>query len=102
MGARCEVEQNVIAYQYHGEFYCRTSKSICPATELLVGYRKQSVKEFDKDTNTEGKSSIMVHGALIFTNILLYPQLQLPTLAALAVESVRTLGRVSVTVLTHR
>ena len=52
--ARHEEEQNVIAYQYHGNVYCRTSKFIEPATELLGGYVKQSAKELVTNTNTEG------------------------------------------------
>jgi hypothetical protein len=36
--ARCEDEQNVIAYQYHGEIYYRVYKEIEVEGELLVWY----------------------------------------------------------------
>ena len=36
--ARCENEQNLIAYQYHGEIYYRVYKEIEAGAELLVWY----------------------------------------------------------------
>ena len=36
--ARCENEQNLLAYQYHGEVYYRTYKEVDPGDELLVWY----------------------------------------------------------------
>ena len=36
--SRCESEQNLVAYQYHGEIYYRAYKRIEPNTELLVWY----------------------------------------------------------------
>ena len=36
--SRCEMEQNLVAYQYHGEIYYRVYKPIEPNTELLVWY----------------------------------------------------------------
>ena len=36
--ARCEDEQNIIAYQYHGEIYYRVYKEIQENDELLVWY----------------------------------------------------------------
>ena len=85
--ARHEGEQNVIAYQYLGKVYCRTIKSIYPASELLGGYGKQYVKELGMDTNTEGKSFINIHGVLIIKSIILFSQLQLPIFVALVVEN---------------
>ena len=57
--ARCEEEQNVIVYQYHGNIYYHIS----PASELLGGYGKQCVEELGTDTNTEGNYFFEVHGA---------------------------------------
>ena len=85
--ARHEEEQNVIAYHYLGKVYCRTIKSIYPASELLGGYEKQYAKELDMDTNTEGKSFIDIHCVIIIINILLYSQLLLPIFVVLAVEN---------------
>ena len=53
--ARNEEEQNVFVYQYLGNIYYRTFKSISPASELLGGYGKQYAKKLGTDTNTEGK-----------------------------------------------
>ena len=36
--ARCEDEQNIIAYQHHGEIYYRVYKEIEADKELLVWY----------------------------------------------------------------
>jgi hypothetical protein len=36
--ARCEEEQNLIAFQYHGEIFYRVYKEIKAGTELLVWY----------------------------------------------------------------
>ena len=36
--ARCEDEQNMVAYQYHGEIYYRVFKEIKANAELLVWY----------------------------------------------------------------
>ena len=36
--ARCENEQNIIAYQYHGEIYYRVYREIEEQGELLVWY----------------------------------------------------------------
>ena len=85
--ARHEGEQNVIAYQYLGKFYCRTFKSIYPASELLGSCGKQYSKELGTDTNIEGKSFIEVYGVLLITTINLYSQLQLLVFIALAVEN---------------
>ena len=59
--ARHEGEQNVITYHYLGKVYCRTLKSISPASELLRGCGKQCAKEPGIDTNTEGKSFIDIY-----------------------------------------
>ena len=39
--AREEKEQNLVAFQYCGEIYFRTSKPIDPGTELLVWYHNK-------------------------------------------------------------
>ena len=77
--SRYDGEQNVIAYQYLGKVYCRTSKFIYPASELLGWY--------GTDTNTEGKSFIDIHDVSIIISIILYSQLMLPIFLALAVEN---------------
>ena len=58
--ARHEGEQNVIAYQYLGKVYCRTFKSIYPASELLGGYGKQYANELGTHTNYDGKLIIVI------------------------------------------
>ena len=85
--ARHEEEQNVIAYQYLGKVYCRTIKSIYPASELLGGYGKQYVKGLGTDKNSEGKSFIVIYDVLTITSIFLYFQLLLPIFVASAVEN---------------
>ena len=52
--AQREDEQNVLAYQYHGNIYYRTVKTIYPESELLVWYEEKVAKELDMDLETEG------------------------------------------------
>ena len=85
--ARNEGEQNVIPYHYLGKVYCRTFKSIYPASELLGANGKQYAKDLSTDINTEGKLVIEIHGVIIITNILLHSQSQLLIFIALAVEN---------------
>ena len=85
--ARHKGEQNVIPYRYLGKVYCRTFKSIDPASELLGAYGKQYAKDLGTDTSTEGISFIENYGVLVITSIPLYSQLQVPIFVALAVEN---------------
>ncbi|XP_065903882.1 histone-lysine N-methyltransferase PRDM9-like [Dysidea avara] len=43
--ARNESEQNLLSFQYKGNIYCYTIKSIPPGTELLVWYGEDYVKQ---------------------------------------------------------
>ena len=43
--SRCEDEQNLVAYQFRGEMYYRTYKSINPGKELLVWYGESYAKD---------------------------------------------------------
>jgi hypothetical protein len=57
--ARCEDEQNVIAYQYHGEIYYRVYKEIDVEGELLVWYGDEYAEQLgiplfeDEETQEE-------------------------------------------------
>ena len=52
--AQREDEQNVLAYQYHGNIYYRTVKTIRSESELLVWYEENYAKELGIDRDTEG------------------------------------------------
>ena len=39
--ARNEEEQNTVAFQYHGQIYYRTFKTVYPGNELLVWYGEE-------------------------------------------------------------
>ena len=82
--ARHEGKQNVIAYQYLGNIYYRTVKSISPASELLGDCEKQYTKKLGTDTNTEGKLFLRF---IVLCYYKFYFQFQLPILIALAVEN---------------
>ncbi|KAJ7382259.1 Histone-lysine N-methyltransferase prdm9 [Desmophyllum pertusum] len=43
--SRCEDEQNLVAYQFRGEIYYRTYKSVNPGKELLVWYGESYAKD---------------------------------------------------------
>ena len=43
--ARNEEEQNLVAFQYHGEIYYRSFKKIHPGNELFVWYGDQYAKD---------------------------------------------------------
>ncbi len=58
--ARCENEQNIIAYQYHGEIYYRVYKEIEANAELLVWYGDEYAEQlgiplFEEEENLEEK-----------------------------------------------
>ena len=52
--ARHEDEQNILAFQYRGNIYYRTVKTIYPESELLVWYVDKFAKELDVELDTEG------------------------------------------------
>lgn len=43
--ARNEEEQNMVAFQYHGEIYYRSFKAIYPGNELMVWYGEEYAQE---------------------------------------------------------
>ena len=43
--SRCEDEQNIVAFQFRGEIYYRTYKSINPGEELLVWYGESYARD---------------------------------------------------------
>ncbi|XP_058051941.1 histone-lysine N-methyltransferase PRDM9-like [Ahaetulla prasina] len=54
--ARNEEEQNLVAFQYHGEIYYRTCKEIQPHSELLVWYGEEYGKELGIKWRSKRKS----------------------------------------------
>ena len=54
--SRIEEEQNLVAFQYHGEIYYRVYKDINPGAECLVWYGEEYAKELgivSEDENEE-------------------------------------------------
>ena len=56
--ARCEDEQNIIAFQFHGEIYYRVYKAIQPNSELLVWYGDEYAEQlgiplYDEEENKQ-------------------------------------------------
>uniref|UniRef100_A0A8C6Y098 PR/SET domain 7 n=1 Tax=Naja naja TaxID=35670 RepID=A0A8C6Y098_NAJNA len=58
--ARNEEEQNLVAFQYHGEIYYRTCKEIQPHSELLVWYGEEYGKELGIKWGSKWKSPALV------------------------------------------
>ncbi len=58
--ARHEEEQNLLAYQYHGNIYYRTFKTIPPHTELLVWYGDRYAKELGIIGQWRGKEGTIL------------------------------------------
>ncbi|XP_043228153.1 histone-lysine N-methyltransferase PRDM9-like [Amphibalanus amphitrite] len=54
--ARSEEEQNLVAFQYRGQIYFRTSKPIPRGSELLVYYGDDSARELTVHSETSGQS----------------------------------------------
>ena len=59
--ARNEDEQNMMAFQYHGEIYYHTFKNIYPGMELLVWYGDQYANDLGISTLREGELSLLYH-----------------------------------------
>ena len=55
--ARSEDEQNVSAFQFEGQIFYRTIKSVYPGTELLVWYGDQYASNFGISVDAEGESA---------------------------------------------
>jgi hypothetical protein len=59
--SRCEDEQNIVAFQYHGEIYYRVYKEIRANGELLVWYGDEYAEDLgiplyeEDDEQQEGK-----------------------------------------------
>ncbi len=58
--ARNESEQNIIAFQYHGEIYYRTFKNIYPGAELLVWYGDHYATDLGISTLREGELLLLL------------------------------------------
>ena len=84
--ARHEEEQNVIVYKYHGNIYYHISKTIPPASELLVGYGQQYVKKKIGEVQTLKVNNICCI-SIQSVVVVFYSEHQLPVSVALAVES---------------
>ncbi|KAF0292355.1 Histone-lysine N-methyltransferase PRDM9 [Amphibalanus amphitrite] len=54
--ARSEEEQNLVAFQYRGQIYFRTSKPIPRGSELLVYYGDDSARELTVHSETSGET----------------------------------------------
>ncbi|XP_043199348.1 zinc finger protein 316-like isoform X2 [Amphibalanus amphitrite] len=54
--ARSEEEQNLVAFQYRGQIYFRTSKPVPRGSELLVYYGDDSARELTVHSETSGQS----------------------------------------------
>ncbi|XP_043199341.1 uncharacterized protein LOC122369042 isoform X3 [Amphibalanus amphitrite] len=54
--ARSEEEQNLVAFQYRGQIYFRTSKPVPRGSELLVYYGDDSARELTVHSETSGES----------------------------------------------
>jgi hypothetical protein len=53
--ARNEEEQNMVAYQYRGQIFYRTRKSIYPGSELLVWYGDNYARELGIPVDGNGE-----------------------------------------------
>ena len=53
--ARNEEEQNMVAYQYHGEIYYHTFKAVYPGNELMVWYGEKYAEELGISVEYTGK-----------------------------------------------
>ena len=51
--SRCELEQNIVAYQYHGDIYYRICKPVEPDTKLLVWYGDEYAEQLGIPLNEE-------------------------------------------------
>ena len=60
--SRCEAEQNLVAYQYRGEIYYRTYKSVYPGQELLVWYGERYAKDLGISTETNQQQHNRLQG----------------------------------------
>ncbi|KAF0294940.1 putative histone-lysine N-methyltransferase PRDM7 [Amphibalanus amphitrite] len=54
--ARSEEEQNLVAFQYRGQIYFRTSKPVQRGSELLVYYGDDAARELTVHSETSGES----------------------------------------------
>ena len=54
--SRTEDEQNLVAFQYHGEIYYRSYKDILVGDELLVWYGDEYAKELGISWQEDEKS----------------------------------------------
>lgn len=68
--SRCENEQNLVAYQYHGEIYYRVYKPVEPNAELLVWYGDEYAEQLGiplfEEEQIEDKIGITVFNIISF------------------------------------
>ena len=72
--SRLDAEQNLVAFQFHGEIYYRTFKPIPPSTELLVFYGDDCAKDLgifederESSNNVQGMHKVITF--LLYINI---------------------------------
>ena len=72
--SRLDAEQNLVAFQFHGEIYYRTFKPIPPSTELLVFYGDDCAKDLgifederESSDNVQGMHKVITF--LLYINI---------------------------------
>ncbi|XP_060981708.1 histone-lysine N-methyltransferase PRDM7-like [Dama dama] len=56
--ARDDEEQNLVAFQYHGQIFYRTCQVVRPGCELLVWYRDEYAQDLGIKRNSRGKSEL--------------------------------------------
>ena len=57
--ARDDEEQNLVAFQYHGQIFYRTCQVVRPGCELLVWYGDEYGQDLGINRNSRGKSELV-------------------------------------------
>ncbi|XP_060981880.1 histone-lysine N-methyltransferase PRDM9-like [Dama dama] len=58
--ARDDEEQNLVAFQYHGQIFYRTCQVVRPGCELLVWYGDEYAQDLGIKRNSRGKSELAI------------------------------------------
>ncbi|KAM9683378.1 histone-lysine N-methyltransferase PRDM7-like [Dama dama] len=61
--ARDDEEQNLVAFQYHGQIFYRTCQVVRPGCELLVWYGDEYAQDLGIKRNSRGKSELAIRRA---------------------------------------